>query len=500
MNKFKKVAIILIATMCLACNNVFAETKEINTATRVRKEASTESGIVTVLYPGNDVEVLSKDGEWSKIKRGEFTGYVKTEFLKELEDKDEEIETANKVKNETKNEVKNEVKNTVKTENKVSNTAINNTVTNNNNVKNEVTSTESIIADTLQTLPEGKIAILIKTDLNLLPNFFSNSIIELDAGTELDIVDEINNWYKVTTKDGKEGWVLKSKTTNKVLSSEPVENKPVENVQDSKVEDKKEETKNTETDRKENSTSTSSVNKKGVVNVETANVRKSASTSSDKVGFLDYDDIVTIVSEENDFYKIKTDNLEGYVSKKLITIDDEKVSSRSLAEERKEEVLKKEAERKEQEEQKENNVETVNPEVKEEINTTAEYSANGDSVANYARQFLGMKYVLGGKTPETGFDCAGFTKYVYKNFGFTLGTIASAQTTVGTDVTSMTDLKVGDLILFQNEEKTKIGHTGVYLGNGEFIHAANPDRGVVIDNLNTSTYYNTRFVIAKRIV
>ncbi len=95
---------------------------------------------------------------------------------------------------------------------------------------------------------------------------------------------------------------------------------------------------------------------------------------------------------------------------------------------------------------------------------------------------------------------AGFTKYVYRNFGYTLGTIASAQTTVGIDVTSMTDLKVGDLILFQNEEKTKIGHTGVYLGNGEFIHAANPDRGVVIDNLNTSTYYNTRFVIAKRIV
>lgn len=499
MNKLKKVAIISIATMCLACNNVFAETKEINTATRVRKEASTESSIVTVLYPGNDVEVLSKDGEWSKIKRGEFTGYVKTEFLKELEDKDEEIETTNKVKNETKNEVKNEVKNTIKTENKVSNTVVNNTVTN-NTVKNEVNSSDNIISDTLQTLPEGKIAILIKTDLNLLPNFFSNSIIELDAGTELDIVDEINNWYKVTTKDGNEGWILKSKTTNKVLSSEPLENKPTEKVQDSKVEDKKEETKNPESERKESVTSNSSANKKGIVNVETANVRKSASTSADKVGFLDYDDIVTIVSEENDFYKIKTDDVEGYVSKKLITVDDEKVSSRSLAEERKEEVLRKEAERNKQEEQKENNVETVMPEVKEETNTTAEYSANGDSVANYARQFLGMKYVLGGKTPETGFDCAGFTKYVYKNFGYTLGTIASAQTTVGTDVTSMTDLKVGDLILFQNEEKTKIGHTGVYLGNGEFIHAANPDRGVVIDNLNTSTYYNSRFVIAKRIV
>ena len=491
MNKIKKVAIISIATMCLACNNVFAETKEINTATRVRKEASKESGIVTVLYPGNDVEVLSNDGEWSKIKRGDYTGYVKTEFLKELEDKDEEIETTNKVKNEIKNEVKNEVK----IENKVTNTAVNNTV------KNEVTNSDNIITDTLKTLPEGKIAILIKTELNVLPNFFSNSITELDAGTELNIVDEINNWYKVSTSDETQGWILKSKTTNKVLNSEFVENTDEsknenENKTTEKVENNKVEDKTNVSERKESSTT---VNKKGIVNVETANVRKSASTSSDKVGFLDYDDIVNIISEENGFYKITTDKVNGYVSKTLITIDDEKISSRSLAEERKEEVLRKEAERN-KEEKKENLVETAVPEVKEEINSTAEYSANGDSVANYARQFLGMKYVLGGKTPETGFDCAGFTKYVYKKFGYTLGTIASAQTTVGTDVTSMADLKVGDLILFQNEEKTKIGHTGVYLGNGEFIHAANPDRGVVIDNLNTSTYYNTRFVIAKRIV
>ena len=214
MNKIKKVAIISIATICLACNNVFAETKEINTATRVRKEASTESGIVTVLYPGNDVEVLSKDGEWSKIKRGDYTGYVKTEFLKELEDKDEEIETTNKVKNEVKNEIKNEVKNTVKTENKITNTVTNNTV------KNEVITSDNIITDTLQTLPEGKIAILIKTELNVLPNFFSNSITELDAGTELNIVDEINNWYKVSTSNETQGWILKSKTTNKVLKSE----------------------------------------------------------------------------------------------------------------------------------------------------------------------------------------------------------------------------------------------------------------------------------------
>ena len=58
----------------------------------------------------------------------------------------------------------------------------------------------------------------------------------------------------------------------------------------------------------------------------------------------------------------------------------------------------------------------------------------------------------------------------------------------------------GDLIVFYNEEKTKVGHVGIYIGNGEFVHAANPERGVVIDNINTNTYYNTRFVSARRII
>ena len=102
MNKLNKIVIIFVIAICLFSNCVFAEIKEINTATRVRKSPSTDSDIVTVLYPGNDVEVLGQDGEWSEIKRGDYKGYVKTEFLKKLEDKDDESEIYNTVKNETK--------------------------------------------------------------------------------------------------------------------------------------------------------------------------------------------------------------------------------------------------------------------------------------------------------------------------------------------------------------------------------------------------------------
>ena len=118
---------------------------------------------------------------------------------------------------------------------------------------------------------------------------------------------------------------------------------------------------------------------------------------------------------------------------------------------------------------------------------------------DYAKQFLGCKYVLGGKSPENGFDCSGFTKYVFKNFGYTLGSVAADQVSSGKEV-SRSELKVGDLLLFYDEGKTKIGHVGIYMGNDEFVHAANSKRGVVTDTLSTNSYYNTRFVTARRIV
>ena len=90
-------------------------------------------------------------------------------------------------------------------------------------------------------------------------------------------------------------------------------------------------------------------------------------------------------------------------------------------------------------------------------------------------------------------------RYVFKNFGYSLGTVAADQNSLGTEI-DKNNLKEGDLILFYNEENTKIGHTGIYIGNNEFIHAANPERGVVIDNLVTNSYYSTRFVTARRIV
>ncbi len=221
-----------------------------------------------------------------------------------------------------------------------------------------------------------------------------------------------------------------------------------------------------------NTTTSENRNTKGIINVETANVREKASKSSKIVYRLDEFDEVTIIEEDGDWYKITNSKGEnGYVSKSLVKIAD--VSSRGNVDAR--------------------------VEIPEEVKTEEPEIDKGIEVVNYAKQYLGCEYVLGGKTPESGFDCSGYTRYVYKNFGYNIGTVAAEQTSVGAEI-SREDLKEGDLILFYNEANTKIGHTGIYIGNNEFIHSANPERGVVTDNLVTNSYYSTRFVTARRIV
>ena len=131
------------------------------------------------------------------------------------------------------------------------------------------------------------------------------------------------------------------------------------------------------------------------------------------------------------------------------------------------------------------------------ITESTSTSQSGNSVVSYAKQFLGCKYVYGGTSPS-GFDCSGFTTYVFKHFGYSISRTASAQSKNGKAV-SKSEMQPGDLIIFQNKEKTKIGHVGIYIGNNKFIHAENSKTGVVITSVD-SGYYGQRFVCARRII
>ncbi|MEG0874033.1 MAG: S-layer homology domain-containing protein [Clostridiales bacterium] len=111
----------------------------------------------------------------------------------------------------------------------------------------------------------------------------------------------------------------------------------------------------------------------------------------------------------------------------------------------------------------------------------------------FAQNFLGWKYVANGTTPEGGFDAAGFAHYVYAQFGVNLTGDEAAMQTQGKEV-SKSNLNMGDLLCFGG----KIPHIGIYLGNGKFIHAVNPQSGVIITNLSAD-YYTKNFISGRRL-
>ena len=125
-------------------------------------------------------------------------------------------------------------------------------------------------------------------------------------------------------------------------------------------------------------------------------------------------------------------------------------------------------------------------------------SGKAASIANSAKQYLGTPYVYGGSSPR-GFDCSGFTMYMYGKLGYSLPHSASAQwkSGIGTKVYSSGALQSGDLVFFNDPSRNAgkcCSHAGLYLGGGQFIHASSSrGGGVKISNLN-SGYYNRYFV------
>ena len=452
----------------------FATTATVNIeAVRVRESASTNSNIITVVYEDDEVEILEENEGWYKLKYEDKIGFAKAEFFVKKE-KSEENKTQNKAvaQNETPKET---VANTAQTPE-----------------QSDIVPNENEQAMAQQEWKIGENIVLPSTvKLRNLPNLAINSKIEITQGTNITIEAKLGNWYKITNQTIS-GWVTKSKLSQETVMAEqtPVVNNPPVN------------TKPKEPKTPENTAPTQTVvpeqpaekqpeqlkqepkqetNKTAVVIVETARVRKKASTSSDIVEVLDEGDVVTITGEENNFYQITSEKVNsGYVSKSLLK--QKEVSSRSMTEERENEASSQ-----------------VNNEVKQDLLPQENTKLKASDIAKFAKQFLGYPYKLGASSPEKGFDCSGFTRYVFGYFGFSLGQVAASQTSLGT-IVERPNLQIGDLILFYDEAKSKIGHCGIFMGNGDFIHSANPQRGVVMDNLNSNSYYAERFVTARRIV
>ena len=119
----------------------------------------------------------------------------------------------------------------------------------------------------------------------------------------------------------------------------------------------------------------------------------------------------------------------------------------------------------------------------------------GKEIVRVANQYIDVPYQFGGTT-TAGFDCSGYTVYVYQQVGISLPRTAESQYNVGTTI-AKEELQLGDLVFFENTYKKGISHVGIYVGENQFISATNS--GVKIYGLDNS-YWNPKYVGAKRVL
>ena len=187
----------------------------------------------------------------------------------------------------------------------------------------------------------------------------------------------------------------------------------------------------------------------GRVNSDGVNVRSDASTDSSVLATIEEDAIVTVNGLVDGWYDVTCEyGTEGYIRSDFLDL--------------------------------------------------TESSSSNSDIAATAKQYLGTGYVYGGASPR-GFDCSGFTLYIYDLFGYTLPHSATSQwqSGLGARVYSISELQPGDLVFFNDPSRNAgkaCSHAGIYTGDGQFIHSSSSRSGGVIVSSLTSGYYNTYFV------
>lgn len=457
-------SIIMVAVICISSlffiNICFAaDTGKIIVETaKLREEANTESKVLELASVGDEVEILEETEEWYKVKYKNITGYIRSDLV--------QVENEENTVTENTSTDTNNTENTETTQNtSVQNTTTENTTTETNTtVETNATETEEAIVE------KGKYKITENIKLKIIPLISAIEIKELNKDEEVEVIEILNDWVKVKAENEKEGWVRKDKLVS-IKENESEKNNEVQSTENVKP------TTTTAT----NSTNTT---KTMYTNSQTVNVREKADKTSNVIKQLSINSKVTVLSTENGWSCVEINGTKGYIAENLLSTTKQETSRSATATRT---TAKTNTSTNTSKPVAQNATSTVTPNTA----TTTASSGTGNSVVAYAKQFLGCRYVYGG-TSTSGFDCSGFTQYVYRHFGMSLNRTAAAQYSNGTAVTS---LQAGDLVMFG---KSGINHVGIYMGGNSFIHAANTSRGVTIDSLS-SGYYKSNYVGARRI-
>lgn len=125
-----------------------------------------------------------------------------------------------------------------------------------------------------------------------------------------------------------------------------------------------------------------------------------------------------------------------------------------------------------------------------------------NEIAQFARQQIGVPYKYAGTSPKTGFDCSGFTCYVLSNFDVRLPHSSGAQAAAG-EAIDLEEAQTGDLIYFRDRSNGPVSHVAMVVSNTrqglEVIHATN-SRGVIVENISTSSYWRPKIDGARRVL
>jgi hypothetical protein len=124
-----------------------------------------------------------------------------------------------------------------------------------------------------------------------------------------------------------------------------------------------------------------------------------------------------------------------------------------------------------------------------------------NDIVGFAKKQLGSKYLLAGRDPKKGFDCSGLVGYVLNNFDINVSASSRSQALEGLRI-DIDDARPGDLIFYKRPEETQIFHVSMVVENGRdgLIVIYSTSRGVVIDNITTSSYWNPKIYSARDII
>ncbi len=329
-----------------------------------------------------------------------------------------------------------------------------------NKVEEEKNDTEEKAAENTNTQEENKVMIKVLsagTKIYLTPVINSIVLETISEEKQIEITSEVNGWSYITLENEK-GWVRTENITEKEAS---------------------------ETEQQNNNNSSQ---KTGYISGSSVNFREEANTSGTVISKLSRNTEVKVLSEENGWSKIEVNGTVGFVSSSYVS--DEKVATTSRS------SVNRTSSKSSSTKSKETTTNSEKSESTETTKSSSKSSATGAEIVKYAKKYLGSKYVYGGSSPS-GFDCSGFTSYVYKHFGYSLSRTSSGQASNGKSV-SKSNLQQGDIVCFaRSSGSKKIGHVGIYIGGGKFIHAANSRKGVITSNVSGDGYY---FVCARRII